>query len=227
MNLFLPEEIIQYVFNEYITHDSEYLNILYNFLPDFTFNINKYISIQTKILEEETYIYRYLDNKLTCTECYDKDFKLIYESNHKNNRLHGPTFSYYRNGIINEIKNYTDGKLDGDMLKHNKDGTLLTYTKYENSTIIEKILVNFPENCDKLKYYINITFYNDFINRNTQNSKNCIYNGISYEFCSLGNIKSIEKGDKITRYNKDGTVEISGFFNRIISKIAKFFSENK
>ena len=189
MNLFLPDEIIQYVFNEYITHDQQTLNLLYNFLPDFTFNISKYIDTDINKLDDEIKINRYLDDTLTCTEVYTLDFKLVKETEYRNNKRHGTTFTYHQNGRISEIENYKNGKLNGIHFKYEQNGTLSSSYIFKDDYITEAILINaniYVEGKD----YIYLTFYDDYINRNSKNIENCIHEDINYNFCSLGNIKS-------------------------------------
>lgn len=136
MNLFLPEEIIQYVFNDYIAHDKQTLNLLYQFLPDFTFNISKYISTNITKLGEITIIYTYLDDKLTCEQIYTSDFKLLYECDHNGFYKDGSEFNYYANGRICYIFNYIDGKINGPSFEYDLNGPLLKYRLWKDDVCI-------------------------------------------------------------------------------------------
>ena len=203
MNLFLPDEIIQYVFNEYITHDQQTLNLLYNFLPDFTFNINKYISTNITKLDDEIKIIRYSDNEPIRVEVYTLNFKLIRETEYQNSLTHGSCFKYYQDGRISEIENYKNGKLNGTYFRYREDGTLSIYRVYKDGYITEEIRINLcnimlRENC------ICLTFDNDYINRNPKNIENCTHDGINYEFCSLGNIRSYYRSGCPIFYSKNG-----------------------
>lgn len=81
---------------------------------------------------------------------FDKtDGSLIWEENYKNDVLHGKRTLFYANGQPQEIENYENGILVGEVLSYNKQGGIATKTPYINKngeSVLEGVIQRYYPN---------------------------------------------------------------------------------
>jgi antitoxin component YwqK of YwqJK toxin-antitoxin module len=133
---YILTDILQYIFNLYIDYNTQ-ADILEKVInTDFKFNKNCHIYQTTRNVSSingYTFtISTFVDNDILKKENYFSDRIKIKEENYLNNSLDGKVISWYRNGNLQNLKNYMKGFILNEELYDKYGNNYLTrdYGKY-------------------------------------------------------------------------------------------------
>jgi antitoxin component YwqK of YwqJK toxin-antitoxin module len=148
---YILPDILQYIFNKYISHRLNELEIM-EFIANFKFNVKKYVTVRKyyngdqagikDIIVDDEIHFRETTYYGGCKFGNDVRYDItFFEKSIRN----GTSKGWYDTGVLAYIINYKDDKIDGEYINYYKNGNIKIKTSYKKD-LIDGIFVSYYEN---------------------------------------------------------------------------------
>lgn len=165
------------------------------------------------------YSFSYFKNKYDSIVGYLKSREL-----YLNNRKHGISEYYYKNGSIRRVVNYLEGKKNGFTREYNQDGVLTLIIDYREGREVDRNIIN--QYKDSLKHGVWQEFYPNGKIKKEENYKNGILSGIVKFYDISGELINAYRYDegelKDTAVNIENEIDIVEEFYNLRDKDGNF-----